>query len=124
MYRDLAEQTKVFSGLVGEMPFDASVAARGETDRATGELVTGNYFGVLGVGPSLGRVLTPADDRIKGAHPVAVLSHGYWQRRFGGDPSVLEKPVTINGQPFTIVGVAAPPSRASRPAVARTSSCR
>ena len=69
--------------------------------------MTGNYFGVLGVAPSLGRVLTPADDQTRGAHPLAVLSHGYWQRRFGGDPSVLEKPVTINGQPFTVVGVAA-----------------
>ena len=106
-YRELAEQSKVFAGLIGEVPFSASIAARGETERASGELVTGNYFGVLGVPPAAGRVLTPADDQTKGAHPVAVLSHGYWQRRFGGDPSVLGKPVTVNGQSFTIVGVAA-----------------
>ena len=106
-YRELAEQSKVFAGLIGEVPFTASIAARGETERASGELVTGNYFGVLGVPPAAGRVLTPADDRTKGAHPVAVLSHGYWQRRFGGDPSVLGKPVIVNGESFTIVGVSA-----------------
>ncbi len=106
-YREIGEQSKVFAGLIGEVPFSASIAARGETERASGELVTGNYFGVLGVPPALGRVLTPADDRTKGAHPVAVLSHGYWQRRFGGDPSVLDKPVIVNGQSFTIVGVSA-----------------
>jgi len=106
-YRELAGKSKVFAGLFGEVPFSASIAARGETESASGELVTGNYFGVLGVPPAAGRVLTPADDQTKGAHPVAVLSHGYWQRRFGGDPSVLGKPVTVNGQSFTIVGVAA-----------------
>ena len=106
-YHELAEQSKVFAGLIGEVPFSASIAARGETERASGELVTGNYFGVLGVPPALGRVLTPADDRTKGAHPVAVLSHGYWQRRFGGDPSVIGKPVIVNGESFTIVGVSA-----------------
>ena len=106
-YRELKEQSKVFAGLIGEVPFSASIAARGETERAAGELVTGNYFGVLGVPPALGRILTPADDESKGAHPVAVLSHGYWQRRFGGDPSVIDKPVIVNGQSFTIVGVSA-----------------
>ncbi len=106
-YRDLAEQSKIFSGLIGEIPFSASIAARGETERASGELVTGNYFGVLGVPPALGRVLTPADDRTKGGHPVAVISHGYWQRRFGGDPAVLSTSVIVNGQSLTIVGVSA-----------------
>ncbi len=106
-YHDLAEQAKVFAGLIGEVPFSASIAARGETERASGELVTGNYFGVLGVPPALGRVLTPADDQTKGAHPVAVISHGYWQRRFGGDASILGKPVIVNGESFTIIGVSA-----------------
>ncbi len=108
LYRDLLEPaTRAFSGLIGELPFDASIAARGETERAAGELVTGNYFGVLGVPPALGRVLGADDDRTQGGHPVAVLSHGYWQRRFGGDPSVLDKPLIVNGQPLTVVGVAA-----------------
>jgi predicted permease len=108
MYRDLADRgSNVFAGLIGEVPYTASVAARGETERALGELVTGNYFGVLGVPPALGRALSPEDDRTPGAHPVAVLSHGYWRRRFGSDLEVLDKTLLVNGQPFTVVGVAA-----------------
>ncbi|HEY1249966.1 MAG TPA: ABC transporter permease [Thermoanaerobaculia bacterium] len=108
LYRDLLEPgTRAFSGLIAEYPFDASIAARGETERAAAELVSGNYFGVLGVPPALGRVFGAADDRTPGAHPVAVLSHGYWQRRFGGDPSVLNKPLIVNGQSLAVVGVAA-----------------
>ena len=108
MYRDLADRSTVFSGLLGELPFWASVAARGETETSSGELVTGNYFSVLGVPPALGRVLSPADDRSPGAHPLTVLSHGYWKRRFGGDPGVLDRPIRVNGQLLTVVGVAAP----------------
>ena len=109
MYRDLAERTgPVFTGLIGEVPFDANVAARGVTERARGELVTGNYFGLLGVPPALGRVLTENDDRLPGAHSVAVLSHAYWQRRFGGDRAALDRPLTVNGHSLTVVGVAAP----------------
>lgn len=105
MYRDLRERATVFSGLIGEFPFTGSVSARGQTERASGELVTGNYFGVLGVPPALGRVLTLDDDRAPGAPPVAVLSHAYWTRRFGADPAVLNKMIVVNGQPLTIVGV-------------------
>jgi len=105
MYRDLADRSDVFAGLAAEYPFDASVSARGATERAAGELVSGNAFDVLGVVPALGRVLTPSDDRAPGAHPVAVLSHGYWTRRFGADPSVLNKAIVVNGQPLTVVGV-------------------
>jgi predicted permease len=108
MYRDLAERSGgTFAGLIGVWPFEANVAARGETERAAGDLVTGNYFGLLGVPPALGRVLGADDDRAPGAHPVAVLSHGYWLRRFGGDRAVLERTLLVNGQTLTIVGVAA-----------------
>ena len=78
----------------------------GRTERLDGELVTGSYFPVLGVRPAAGRLLTEADDREPGAHPVAVLSYGYWQARFGGDPAVVGRHVVVNGHPFTIVGVA------------------
>ncbi len=108
MYRDLRDKNEVFAGLLGVYPFAASVAARGATERASGELVSGNYFGVLGVPPSLGRVLSPDDDRAPGAHPLAVLSHGYWVRRFGSDPSILNKTIVVNGQSLTVVGVASP----------------
>src|SRR4029450_11967008 len=108
MYRSLEESSAgTFAGLIAEVPFEANIAARGETERAAGELVSGNYFGLLGVPPALGRVLSPDDDRGPGAHPLAVLSHAYWQRRFGGDRSVLDRTLIVNGQPLTVVGVAA-----------------
>ena len=75
---------------------------------ADAELVSGNYFDVLGVRPALGRLLLPSDNRVKNGSPVIVLSFGYWQQHFGADPRVLNQTVGINGQPFTIVGVAAP----------------
>ena len=106
MYRDLRDSNTVFAGLLAEYPFDASVSARGGTERASGELVSGNYFEVLGVTASLGRSLTAQDDRAPGAHPETVLSHGYWKRRFGNDPSVLNKTIVVNGLPLTVVGVA------------------
>ena len=106
MYRDLRDRGTVFQGLLAEYPFDASVATERETDRARGELVTGNYFNVLGVVPELGRTLNPDDDRAPGAQPVAVLSHGYWTRRFGGNVAVLNKAITVNGHSLTVVGVA------------------
>jgi len=106
LYRDLRDSNTVFTGLLAEYPFDASVSARGGTERAAGELVSGNYFEVLGVPASLGRSLTAQDDRSPGAHPETVLSHGYWKRRFGNDPSVLNKTIVVNGLPLTIVGVA------------------
>jgi len=105
MYRDLAERATVFSGLIGEFPFTASVAARAETETAAGELVTGNYFPVLGVRPASGRLFAPSDDRTPGGHPLAVLSHGYWKRRFGADPAVVGQTIRVNGQALTVVGV-------------------
>ena len=70
------------------------------------ELVSGNYFDVLGVGAAAGRILTPEDDRTPGAHPVLVLSDAFWQRRFAGAPDVVGRTVSLNGTPFTVVGVA------------------
>jgi predicted permease len=71
-----------------------------------GQLVTGDYFPLLGVRPALGRLLGPDDDRAPMGHPVVVLAHAYWQRRFGGDPAVLGRSISLSGVPFTIVGVA------------------
>ncbi|HTR02304.1 MAG TPA: ABC transporter permease, partial [Thermoanaerobaculia bacterium] len=105
-YRVLAAKNTAFDGLVAEYPFAVSFAARGETERADGEMVSGNYFQVLGVPPALGRVFVDDDDRVAGGHPVVVLSHGYWERRFGADPSVLNQTIVANGHPLTVVGVA------------------
>ena len=81
--------------------------AGGKTDRVQGELVTGNYFELLGVSPARGRLLSSADDVTKGGHPVVVLSYASWQSRFGSDPEIVGKSVSMNGQPMTILGVAA-----------------
>ncbi|MGC1416113.1 MAG: ABC transporter permease [Candidatus Acidiferrum sp.] len=105
MYKGLRDQNSVFSGILARFTFSASVASHGQTDRASGELVSGNYFDVLGVQPAVGRVFTQDDDRVPGAQPVVVLSNSYWKRRFGGDPSVLNKVLLINNVEMTVVGV-------------------
>jgi predicted permease len=80
----------------------------GETKQpASGHLVSGNYFSVLGVNALLGRGLTPEDDK-PGAHPVAVMSYGYWQQQWKGDPQILNHEVMLNGTSFTVVGIAPP----------------
>jgi predicted permease len=71
------------------------------------EFVSGNYFAMFGIGPYAGRVLMPYDDR-RGASPVAVISYRAWQQKFGGDQSVVGGTFTMNGQPFTVVGIAPP----------------
>jgi putative ABC transport system permease protein len=106
LYKGLAKNTTVFDGVLARYPFSASIASHGQTDRGSGELVSGNYFEVLGVQPAFGRVLSPADDDVQGAHPVVVLSHAYWTRHFGGDSGVLNQTILVNNTEMTIVGVA------------------
>lgn len=108
IYKDLRDRAPVFSGLLARFGVSLNVAANGQTDRAEGELVSGNYFEVLGVRPALGRVFSSVDDTAPGANPVAVLSYGYWTRRFGNDPSILNKPLNVNSTMLTVVGVAQP----------------
>ena len=107
LYKDMREHFPAFSGLLARFPlYTLSVSAEGHAaEKSTGELVSGNYFEVLGVTPAMGRVLTPEDEAAPGANPVAVLSYGYWARRFGGDPEILNKPLVVNGCSLTVVGV-------------------
>ncbi len=105
MYKTLRERNEVFSGLLARYAIPLSVSTGGQTERADGELVSGNYFEVLGVEAALGRMFSLSDDQTAGAHPVAILSHGYWTRRFGGNPSVLNQSLLINGHQLTVVGV-------------------
>ncbi len=102
-YRDLREDAGGLSAVAAEhlLPLNLSSADRAE--RSWGALVSGNYFSVLGVTAARGRILEPADDET--VNPVAVLSHGFWQRRFGADPAALGKTLFVNGQSLTIVGV-------------------
>src|SRR6185369_6459211 len=106
LYKEIRDNNNVFSGVLARFAVPLSVAGEGSTERANGELVSGNYFEVLGVKPSLGRVLTPDDDQVPGAGQVAVLSHAYWSRHFGSDPGILNKNLVINDTPMTVVGVA------------------
>ena len=107
MYKDFRDENQVFAGLLARFPTSMTMAWKGQSDRVQGDLVSGNYFEVLGVPAAIGRVFNASDDQVPGAHPVAVLSYGFWQRRFAGDPSVLNQTITVNGHPMTIVGVSA-----------------
>jgi predicted permease len=107
-YRDYAKAPGILEGLAATQPFyAASVRHETMTEVAFLEAVSGNYFSMLGAGTSLGRGFTEGDDRA-GADPVAVLSHEWWQRSFGGEASVLGTTLYLNFRPFTVVGVAAP----------------
>jgi len=106
MYKDLRERATVFSGLLACRSVDVNVSGHGATQSAHGELVSGNYFETLEVPPALGRVFTPSDETAPGGDTVAVLSYRYWTRQFGADPSILNKALTVNGIPLTLVGVA------------------
>jgi len=108
MYKDFRDHSPVFSGVLARFPLSMSVSYRGQTERAAGDLVSGNYFEVLGVRALIGRTFTQDDDRTPGAHPVAFLTYGYWQRRFGGDRSILNQTLLINGHPMTVVGIGPP----------------
>jgi predicted permease len=108
-WRDLEDGGGAFSGL-------AAFASRlisltddsGEPRLAVALIVTGNYFGVLGARPSLGRLFGSSEDAVRGRDAVAVLSHGTWKSRFHADPSIVGRAITINGRPFTVIGVAEP----------------
>jgi len=76
----------------------------GEPERLDGRQVSSGFFNVLGVTPTLGRNFSPDEDK-PGAHPVALISHGFWQRRLGGDPSIINKPLQLNNESFTVIGV-------------------
>jgi predicted permease len=108
MFRDLQRAQEVFSGIAAHRLFSANLAARGQTLNGQGLLVSGSYFPLLGVHPALGRLLGEGDDRAVGESYVVVLSHAYWQSRFGEDPGVLGQTLIVNGQAMTIVGVAPP----------------
>jgi predicted permease len=107
MFLDFRSKAPGFDGVVGRVLTQLHVGQHGVSERTDGELVSGNYFEVLGVEPALGRVFTSADDATISGHPLAVLGYDYWRRRFGGRVDILGQVVQINGHPFTVIGVAA-----------------
>ena len=113
-YEYFRDHNRSFSGVVasgGANGFPTAFAVPEEGAHATAQLTTisyvsGNYFQMLGVTPALGRVLTPEDNVKEDGHPWAVLDYDFWRRRFGADPRAIGRRITLNGSPFTIVGVA------------------
>ena len=106
VYKDLRDHNPTFSNLLARFPTSVSVSGQGSTELAQAELVSGNYFEMLGVQPALGRVFSTTDETAPGANTLAVLSYGYWARHFGSDPGILNKQIVVNGTSLTIVGVA------------------
>jgi predicted permease len=104
-YRDIRDRNQVFTSVAAMRTAPMALSQTGKSLRIWGFLVSGNYFETLGIAPSIGRFLTTEDDG-SSPSPVAVLGYGLWQRQFAGDPAIVGKSVKINGEKFTIVGVA------------------
>src|SRR5580704_6378710 len=107
MYRELSDRNSVFSGLLANSEAQVGAVWKNQPELVNAELVSGNYFDVLGVGAAVGRTLLQSDDRVKEGSPVVVLSYDYWKTRFGSSSDVVNQTLLINGHPFVIVGVAA-----------------
>jgi len=104
-YIDFRDRNEVLSGLLVSRFTYMSLSRNGNNERVWGNLVSGNYFDVLGVKSALGRTFLPEEDKTRLSHPVAVISHTLWQTRFGGDPSIVSSDVLINGKKFKVIGV-------------------
>ena len=106
--RFFQEETTSLKGIALYDPSGINLTFGQEDQRTTvrGWFVSGNYFSVLGVRPAAGRWFSPDEDETPGTHPVAVISHGFWERAFGGDPNALGSSVILNGRTFQVVGVA------------------
>jgi len=107
-YQDIRDRSsEVFENVAAYYFSPMSISAEGRSERIVGMLVSANFFQTCGAEPALGRAFIPGEeDRGAGAHPVAVLGHGFWQTRFGGDPGVIGTTVSLNGHSFEVVGVA------------------
>jgi predicted permease len=108
VFPELSEENLSFAGMFSFNSTEMTVSDGNQAERVIGELVSGNFFNVLGVGAHLGRVFSDVDDQTPGGHFVTVISYNYWRRRFGADPQVIGKKISVNNYPFTIIGVAAP----------------
>ena len=106
MFKDLEAAQTSFTGIAAHRNFGGSIGYQGTSLSGEGLLVSGSYFPVLGLTPSLGRLFTPEDDKTVGSHFVVVLGHDYWRTRFSMNPNVLNETLIVNGQALTIVGVA------------------
>ena len=106
MYRDLRDRNTVFAGVLAAVRTGVGVSWLNQAENKDAEVVSGNYFELLGLKPAVGRLFNDADDTAKDANPVVVLSYDYWKTRFNAAPDVAGRTVLINGHPFAILGVA------------------
>src|SRR5499426_1453355 len=104
-YLDFRDRNEVLSGLLTYRFVGVSMSRNGNNEKVWGDLVSDNYFDVLGIKPALGRTFLPEEDKTRLSHPVVVISHSLWQTRFGADPSVIDNDVLINGRKFKVIGV-------------------
>ncbi|MEO7987449.1 MAG: ABC transporter permease, partial [Gemmatimonadales bacterium] len=105
--RDFREGAKSLGGIAEISPWSVTHQTEAGVSRLQVGLVTGNYFEVMGLGPELGRVTEPKDDGA-GVPPVMVLTHEYWMKRFGGDPGIIGRQLTLDGKSVTVIGVLQP----------------
>jgi predicted permease len=108
MYQDFQQKAAPLSEVICRRLISTSISIDNQTERVDAEMVSGNFFSMLGVGPAAGRVFSSEeDDRVYQGHPTVVLSYPYWVRRFSRDPTVVGKKILVNNYPMTIVGVSA-----------------
>lgn len=106
MYRDLRDHNQVFQGMLAADKASVGVSWHNQAESKDAEVVSGNYFQLLGLRPAAGRLLTPQDDTEKNANPVVVLSYTYWKNRFGASRDIVGQTILINGHSMTVLGVA------------------
>jgi predicted permease len=105
-YRDYRDASRTLAGLAVYTDRALSLTRHGDSQLVAAQIVSGNYFDVLGARPMRGRFFLPEEDRTRGSHRVVVISQTLWQRRFGGDPALIGGQLILNGIPFTVIGVA------------------
>jgi predicted permease len=106
MYKDLRSQNQVFQDILATDETSVGVSWRNQAEDKDAEIVSGNYFQLLGLKPSMGRLFNQHDETAKNANPVAVLSYDYWRTRFAASHGVVGQTILVNGHPFTVIGVA------------------
>jgi predicted permease len=106
IYQGLRDRAPAFSGVLAHFPTPIHMSIGGQTDNVNGDMVSGTFFEVLGLRPALGRLFTHQDDDVPSGHPLVVLGHGFFQRRFGGDPGIVGQTINVNSHPMTVIGVA------------------
>jgi predicted permease len=107
MFQDLRDHNTQLRNIAARFPTPLNLVYNGRSERVQAELVSGTWFDTLGLTTAIGRGITPEDDKVPSAHPIAVLTYDYWVSRFSGNPAILNQKIDLNGHPMTVVGVAA-----------------